>query len=184
MTSMEKFLSTPSLRRATGESMKVLVACEISIHALLAEGDALRNRRTKTFSVISIHALLAEGDARRHRVSAGPCLFLSTPSLRRATNSGLQLFKAIKFLSTPSLRRATLTRIAIQARREDFYPRPPCGGRPSTARLAANDKEFYPRPPCGGRQRTMMPTTPPANNFYPRPPCGGRLSIFLLRVYL
>ena len=56
----------------------------ISIHALLAESD----RRGKTClqtSGISIHALLAESDWPATSRSAGPGVFLSTLSLRRAT---------------------------------------------------------------------------------------------------
>ena len=34
-----------------------------------------------------------------------------------------------KFLSTPSLRRATEGEIAALIEQENFYPRPPCGGR-------------------------------------------------------
>ena len=57
------FLSTLSLRRATGSIMTILIACEISIHALLAESD--------NFCICA---------ARRSKP------FLSTLSLRRATD--------------------------------------------------------------------------------------------------
>ena len=86
----------------------------------------------------------------------------------------------------------------VRLRHDDynFYPRPPCGGRPvssisplpaskflSTSPLRGTTRpawpsprpqcDFYPRPPCGGRHRGTK------NNvnvyyFYPRPPCGGR----------
>ena len=57
-----KFLSTPSLRRAT----RIDYACHglprhISIHALLAEGD-VDTKPSPPSIRISIHALLAEGD--------------------------------------------------------------------------------------------------------------------------
>ena len=36
----------------------------------------------------------------------------------------------------------------------NFYPRPPCGGRPDTAVLINGVfSHFYPRPPCGGRRQ-------------------------------
>ena len=55
------FLSTLSLRRATGKPI-VLHNCRcISIHALLAESDAIAIWCPST-PVISIHALLAESD--------------------------------------------------------------------------------------------------------------------------
>ena len=79
----------------------------------------------------------------------------------------------VEFLSTPSARRATDHRtechqrlcISIHALREEgdrtamFFPR------------TAND--FYPRPPRGGR-RTASPGVANVPNFYPRPPRGGR----------
>ena len=59
---IEKFLSTPSARRATRYSLPAQVDRSISIHALREEGD-----------------LLSMG------IVPGMCLFLSTPSARRAT---------------------------------------------------------------------------------------------------
>ena len=57
---------------------------------------------------ISIHALREEGDVRTTSAVRCSLIFLSTPSARRATNSGTML-------------RTMLC---------DFYPRPPRGGRP------------------------------------------------------
>ena len=56
-----KFLSTLSLRRATGAPVDRMPSSSISIHALLAESDygALKHVHEKE---ISIHALLAESD--------------------------------------------------------------------------------------------------------------------------
>ena len=102
--------------------------------------------------------------------------FLSTPSARRATykihhngyytsisihalrEEGDQTRKIIvdkqkTFLSTPSARRATAEALANRNFQENFYPRPPRGGR----RLAS---KVYPQ---------LLPY------FYPRPPRGGRL---------
>ena len=44
----ERFLSTPSVRRATAEVLAVVQRTGISIHALREEGDGIswRNRRT------------------------------------------------------------------------------------------------------------------------------------------
>ena len=36
---------------------------------------------------------------------------------------------------------------------QDFYPRPPRGGRPTPSTLSVTQWHFYPRPPRGGRQR-------------------------------
>ena len=57
-------------------------------------------------------------------------LFLSTPSVKRATLEllrGLLRFKL--FLSTPSARRATAAAPVLRAAAAHFYPRPPRGGR-------------------------------------------------------
>ena len=56
----------------------------ISIHALLAESDAI-DVFLAVWAVISIHALLAESDFRLLFMRFSPILFLSTLSLRRAT---------------------------------------------------------------------------------------------------
>ena len=77
------------------------------------------------------------------------------------------------FLSTPSVRRATgqqdtyrrLCGISIHALREE--------GDVAEALFSEGLKDFYPRPPRGGR-RSGAPNTPATRNFYPRPPQGGR----------
>ena len=102
-------------------------------------------------------------------------LFLSTPSARRATGEIRRKDRPVR-ISIHALREegdlwwsaaSYLLSISIHALREegdlshrrwlcipdDFYPRPPRGGRPAKAAEAAEAKEyFYPRPPRGGRQ--------------------------------
>ena len=144
--------------------------------------------------------------------------FLSTPSARRATKAYLQYCRG-EIISIHALREEgdrnaahsrKQLRISIHALREEgdkqwptqqdtpqnFYPRPPRGGRPSTqascrrptpflstpsARRATScgilptplGSHFYPRPPRGGRRghtRILLAQT----DFYPRPPRGGR----------
>ena len=78
---------------------------------------------------ISIHALLAESDRAVYNKSMLLHLFLSTLSLRRATD-------AVGNYDRWSM---------------NFYPRSPCGerlGRYSDAHAQGN---FYPRSPCGER---------------------------------
>ena len=106
---------------------------------------------TNTSKKISIHALLAESDIELAFLAINPITFLSTLSLRRATElnsnwissikflSTLSLRRAtsigtlrtvsVRFLSTLSLRRATSTRIDTGNSIGDFYPRSPCGER-------------------------------------------------------
>ena len=100
------FLSTLSLRRATiyrGDHVDLLY---ISIHALLAESDAQTRRKAALYGYFYPRSPCGE----RHslNVASQSCTkFLSTLSLRRATQR-LRLSALLSvFLSTLSLRRAT-----------------------------------------------------------------------------
>ena len=88
------------------------ITLKISIHALLAESDGRWLWAACLRPAISIHALLAESDNCVVFPSASFFVFLSTLSLRRATD--------------------------ITAKVEDparhFYPRSPCGERPGHRR--------------------------------------------------
>ena len=150
-----KFLSTLSLRRATIVARSYKTHKHISIHALLAESDFVVVALRHVHGVISIHALLAESD----HVFAGhvqaTVQFLSTLSLRRATNGrhGRYYHNPIsihallaesdlsalapkqnptQFLSTLSLRRATPPSPPKARVLKNFYPRSPCGERRQT----------------------------------------------------
>ena len=78
------FLSTPSVRRATGHIALTNAWLFISIHALREEGDDGGSGKPP-HTVISIHALREEGDFSKCRVQLSTKRFLSTPSVRRAT---------------------------------------------------------------------------------------------------
>ena len=85
--------------------------------------------------LISIHALLAESDPPR-KGSSYPPIFLSTLSLRRATGGFVAgNWLLVIFLSTLSLRRATRVLEVTRNAHTDFYPRSPCGERPTSERL-------------------------------------------------
>ena len=126
-----QFLSTLSLRRATGDTITRGQYIGISIHALLAESDPIsttsiltgllflstlslrratdRADRPRTGRQISIHALLAESDPH----SAGPWQAGYTISihalLAESDDTGLNFGRGNTiFLSTLSLRRATI----------------------------------------------------------------------------
>ena len=77
--------------------------------------------------------------------------FLSTLSLRRATLPGRLGCKSFPFLSTLSLRRATLGAWKSCNVRGNFYPRSPCGERRSPRFGFCRSRYFYPRSPCGER---------------------------------
>ena len=148
-----QFLSTLSLRRATRRYIFRFSAADISIHALLAESDAMEH--TRILKCADFYPRSPCGE----RLSPRPLwarhqVFLSTLSLRRATNPSYAALDGasisihallaesdrtpsaaratfIKFLSTLSLRRATNSRGQQAQRWANFYPRSPCGERPS-----------------------------------------------------
>ena len=126
---------------------------------------------------ISIHALLAESDVNSICLIKHISGFLSTLSLRRATDKPNKLAgQKLVFLSTLSLRRATHILDAISGATRHFYPRSPCGERPQGANSRTEQQaqhDFYPRSPCG--ERRTCPLSPKVfTNFYPRSPCGER----------
>ena len=107
---IKEFLSTPSARRATVVRDRLRPVFRISIHALREEGDFSPSCPVNFIS-----------------------RFLSTPSARRATCGHLQSDLPAGFLSTPSARRATSVPTGGGSVRRNFYPRPPRGGRLSSA---------------------------------------------------
>ena len=127
---VREFLSTPSARRATQH------AGLSGLHPDNFYPRPPRGGRRLILSVlpisnkISIHALREEGDYAKGRKKRAPAGFLSTPSARRATDLSLRTV-------------ATL---------DNFYPRPPRGGRPDVPCFGGTDAHFYPRPPRGGRR--------------------------------
>ena len=137
LSGTSRFLSTPSARRATRLCGRGRNHGDISIHALREEGDLFYKDGEVSAEWISIHALREEGDV--HFCPENVFLrFLSTPSARRATATGL-----------PSLLRIT-----------DFYPRPPRGGRRQVDGTTGRLENFYPRPPRGGRLRSLREHLP------------------------
>ena len=90
-------------------------------------------------------------------------LFLSTPSARRATRCPLcERLRDLRFLSTPSARRATLFRVLGGKPYQNFYPRPPRGGRPRRICNTAGARSFLSTP--SARRATATPPIP-ENSF-------------------
>ena len=101
------FLSTLSLRRATGKIMSVSSGLKnFYPRSPCGERPAI-DVFLAVWAVISIHALLAESDQ--------VCTSM--------------LYYTCKFLSTLSLRRATVLAWCSFGGASDFYPRSPCGER-------------------------------------------------------
>ena len=170
------FLSTPSARRATPGFSEAALPCWYFYPRPPRGGRPLVYYNLTSAWIISIHALREEGDLSMLQPAALTRIFLSTPSARRATT---QCDYNIYF-------------------HNDFYPRPPRGGRPIKMGSVPSLQHFYPRPPRGGRQAgrengkgyhrisihalreegDLMLETPSfmMPNFYPRPPRGGRLT--------
>ena len=169
----------------------------ISIHALREEGDG--ELRFALPSYWYFYPRPPRG-GRHPRRSDTPkvTLFLSTPSARRATPASHPTGSAWpEFLSTPSARRATYRKhkevqhgtISIHALREegdlesaagsagqeDFYPRPPRGGRPGISCWISRTGRFLSTP--SARRATGLDGLACGDgnaDFYPRPPRGGR----------
>ena len=132
-------------------------------------------------------------------------LFLSTLSLRRATQIKQTCRAEISISIHALLAESDGSGLARLAPRLDFYPRSPCGERlfrHCTTYL--NCSHFYPRSPCGERlpafwlldsnagisihallaESDTPMVTPPSykHNFYPRSPCGERRQAQSLKV--
>ncbi len=126
----EQFLSTPSARRATSSPSSLGMEIFISIHALREEGDSLPD------ADVGINVgFLSTPSARRatvHRRAALASFLISIHALREEGDAGLRMFHLQwqEFLSTPSARRATGLPAFFASIFNDFYPRPPRGGRP------------------------------------------------------
>ena len=119
-----------------------LQALIISIHALLAESDQ-QPPGENLQKEISIHALLAESDSTVSVCTPSSSLFLSTLSLRRATEACPRRKTHIpRFLSTLSLRRATAAQSVRRISGADFYPRSPCGERRFALRVCVAFAQF------------------------------------------
>ena len=148
----KKFLSTPSARRATIISSIIVLPLSISIHALREEGDIVHGIG-ESLSFISIHALREEGDALTPLSTSPGIYFYPRPPRGGRPFPNRWKISTHLFLSTPSARRATCLsggepqrgRISIHALREE--------GDPYRYIDVSRWQDFYPRPPRGGRQR-------------------------------
>ena len=101
----------------------------ISIHALREEGDRNPPANGKIAPAISIHALREEGDPAPSGTAAAPMRFLSTPSARRATLE-IEQTPAESGISIHALREeGDMETETVKSFGENFYPRPPRGGR-------------------------------------------------------
>ena len=103
----DKFLSTPSARRATFCGGSGGSGWPISIHALREEGDAYEPFHLREKIEISIHALREEGDFGFSTISTMSSYFYPRPPRGGRPMPTSFCSTGILFLSTPSARRAT-----------------------------------------------------------------------------
>ena len=145
------FLSTLSLRRATGSDKGIHCNSFISIHALLAESDVM-------------HALKF----------ADAMLFLSTLSLRRATSqqpAGATRTTYFYPRSPCGERPRIFLRLTFH---KNFYPRSPCGERLWPGLLARPFFIISIHALLAESDRRALGFVDPDKDFYPRSPCGER----------
>ena len=102
-------------------------------------------------------------------------VFLSTLSLRRATTAEQTAREQADISIHALLAESDLRQLHryCHAAGGHFYPRSPCGERPSILHKILADWDFYPRSPCGERHFVHLHKIN-MSNFYPRSPCGER----------
>ena len=168
-----QFLSTPSARRATGESGVNVDQTKISIHALREEGDKSNGRHEKS-GVISIHALREEGD-NSAEAAANRAWQISIHALREEGDGTVANYSKTKAISIHALREeGDVTRAIKEQWPTYFYPRPPRGGRQSSSNLREHRVQFLSTPSARRATWCVRASRMSEFNFYPRPPRGGR----------
>ena len=127
-------------------------ACGISIHVPLAGDDHQPRRAVRAPQLISIHVPLAGDDSSGSASASASRISIHVPLAGDDTRHLRLCQNCPRFLSTSPLRGTTHRPKVLQTNFYDFYPRPPCGGRPGAQTFRADQENFYPRPPCGGRR--------------------------------
>ena len=96
------------MRRATELGIRVQPDKKISIHALHEEGDLMASVNCSKEMVISIHALHEEGDYPVFFLCVlRPCISIHALHEEGDLCVNARYYKSKEFLSTPSMRRAT-----------------------------------------------------------------------------
>ena len=126
---VDKFLSTPSARRATVEATLDGLT-QYDFYPRPPRGGRLA---FSCFSVVS-RGFLSTPSARRATAAAATDGFAEEISIHALREEGDECIiysgtKQVEFLSTPSARRATKRKTHVPVGTQHFYPRPPRGGR-------------------------------------------------------
>ena len=196
---MVRFLSTPSVRRAT-PSRHFLLRADAYFYPRPPRGGrqpGLAGRKDISY----FYPRPPRGGRRLGQTGRATQFPISIYALREEGDKGSIKSKITEsvFLSTPSARRATYIGALIDGRYADFYPRPPRGGRlpgrqlhqlSSRISIHALREEGDTGPPKQVKITVQFLSTPSARRatlqclvtwsshryFYPRPPRGGRPS--------
>ena len=186
-----EFLSTPSARRAT--QLEIFGEREyiISIHALREEGDPRSIMRLQVR--YNFYPRPPRGGRPWPRSgSRWTSAFLSTPSARRATRSSA-VVDGQRAISIHALREeGDGKHRRTSYPQQNFYPRPPRGGRPINQLRQAFQIQFLSTPSARRATRRARQcryiykflSTPSARRATPRthhPSLGRRISIHALR---
>ena len=123
---------------------------------------------------ISIHALLAESDVCVHWFSLISLVFLSTLSLRRATDVIAEMTEAQSISIHALLAESDHPRFSGTAPHIYFYPRSPCGERPEAKRTTDIKPPFLSTLSLRRATRYSLRRSASYRHFYPRSPCGER----------
>ena len=123
---------------------------------------------------ISIHAPREGGDECGHATGHPSRLFQSTPPARGATTKTAVQYLRQKFQSTPPARGATSAAQTCAATCTYFNPRPPRGGRRSTARGSTATNRISIHAPREGGDHRGRRVGQHRDDFNPRPPREGR----------
>ena len=128
----QRFLSTPSARRATAALCTVRDELEISIHALREEGDVPQRNRPSCTTNFYPRPPRGGRQCRPQQHQHRSAYFYPRPPRGGRRVLFLQHKRPpYQFLSTPSARRATALVLSFSLKADYFYPRPPRGGRQS-----------------------------------------------------
>ena len=124
----KRFLSTPSARRATRRRPDKQIPRRISIHALREEGDY--NERLQKHDFSYFYPRPPRGGRLTSAVAVNPALQISIHALREEGDKIGEMLIPYDVISIHALREeGDIRRCSMDILLENFYPRPPRGGR-------------------------------------------------------
>ena len=171
---MWTFLSTLSLRRATSRA-RCSPRTRRHFYPRSPCGERQGEKRAnQSEHCISIHALLAESDGTLSIRIIGFSGFLSTLSLRRATNARPDIRQSCAISIHALLAESDCYSLRHSAQGWHFYPRSPCGERPQKQEQPAGQCQFLSTLSLRRATKKGSGKSTTLTNFYPRSPCGER----------